>query len=353
MPDTHAGAGAVIGFTAKMNDYIIPNVVGVDIGCGVNAIPLRGIYELNFPELDKFIKTNIPSGFSIRSAEEKMPNKMLPEDALGKELLDKVYSVTEQTGQGRQRVLGSVGTLGGGNHFIEIDRTEDGELWLLIHSGSRNFGLKTATYYQNKASDLLKQFFCGADAYKGLEYLPINLGGKEYLEAMKIAQEYAAINRKVMSELIMSYIYRGVSTARWADNIVIESVHNYINFEDSIIRKGAVSAHEGERLVIPFNMRDGTMVCRGKGNKKWNYSAPHGAGRILSRHQAKNNLKLEDFHSVMDGIYTTTANESTIDESPMAYKDKNKIIEAVAETVDIEFFMKPVYNFKAGDEDTK
>jgi tRNA-splicing ligase RtcB (3'-phosphate/5'-hydroxy nucleic acid ligase) len=189
--------------------------------------------------------------------------------------------------------------------------------------------------------------FINENIYKGLEYLPLDLGGKEYLEAMKVAQQYASLNRRVMAKLIVGWILGNDCHDTLPS---IETIHNYISFEDNIIRKGAVSAREGEHLVIPFNMRDGVMVCRGKGCKKWNYSAPHGAGRILSRHKAKDTIKLEDFQNTMKGIYTTTANDTTIDESPMAYKDKDIIIEAVAETVDIEFFMRPVYNFKAGGE---
>ncbi len=340
MPDTHAGAGAVIGFTAKMNDYIIPNVIGVDIGCGVNAYPLDNT-TIDFEALDKFIKKNIPSGFSIRS-EVGMDDAVYQH--LPKGFAAKVRETAGKTGQDIDRALCSFGTLGGGNHFIEIDKTDDGQFWLVIHSGSRNFGLRVATYHQNKAKELIKQMFMGADAYKGLEYLPMDLGGKEYLDDMKIAQEYATHNRAIMAK----HLIDGFFKSEW--HIPVISIHNYINFEDKIIRKGAVSAHGNERLIIPFNMRDGVLICRGRDNKKWNYSAPHGAGRILSRRQAKDTIKLEDFQSAMEGIYTTTATKATIDESPMAYKDKDVIVKAIAETVDIEFFMKPVYNFKAGGE---
>jgi len=342
MPDTHAGAGAVIGYTAKMNEYVIPNVVGVDIGCGVLAYPL-GITDIDFKKLDQFIKKNVPSGFNIRSTDEKMIIGKKPRDYF--RTADDVLDLAGKTGQEREKVIGSIGTLGGGNHFIEIDKTDEGQFWLLIHSGSRNFGLRVANYYQGKAKELLKTMFVGADAYKNLEYLPVGFGAEEYLEAMRIAQDYARLNRGVMAQVIMNFF----GESAW-NSEAIETVHNYINFEDKIIRKGAVSAHEGERLVIPFNMRDGVIVCKGKGNKKWNYSAPHGAGRILSRRKAKETLSMEEFKSVMEGIYTTTATKDTLDESPMAYKDKDVIIEAIQETVEIEFFMKPVYNFKAGGE---
>ena len=342
MPDTHAGAGAVIGYTAKMNEYVIPNVVGVDIGCGVLAYPLE-VTDIDFKKFDQFIKKNVPSGFNIRSTDEKMVIGKKPRDFF--RTADDVLDLAGKTGQEREKVIGSIGTLGGGNHFIEIDKTDDGKFWLLIHSGSRNFGLRVANHYQGKAKELLKTMFVGADAYKNLEYLPIGFGAEEYLEAMRIAQDYARLNRGVMAQVIMHFF----GESAW-NNEAIETVHNYINFEDKIIRKGAVSAHEGERLVIPFNMRDGVIVCKGKGNKKWNYSAPHGAGRILSRRKAKETLSMDEFKSSMEGIYTTTATENTIDESPMAYKDKDVIIEAIQETVEIEFFMKPVYNFKAGGE---
>jgi tRNA-splicing ligase RtcB (3'-phosphate/5'-hydroxy nucleic acid ligase) len=351
MPDCHAGAGAVIGFTSRFNDYVIPNIVGVDIGCGVLGINLgRTVFasDQDFERLDRFIKANIPSGFNIRSISEKMVNNLRPEETVDDDLLSSVLEVITETGQDRSRVIGSIGTLGGGNHFIEIDHNvSTGEDWLLIHSGSRNFGLRVAGHYQDKAKDLLKKMFINENIYKGLEYLPLDLGGKEYLEAMKVAQQYASLNRRVMAKLIVGWILRDDCYDTLPS---IETIHNYISFEDNIIRKGAVSAREGEHLVIPFNMRDGVMVCRGKGCKKWNYSAPHGAGRILSRHKAKDTIKLEDFQNTMKGIYTTTADDTTIDESPMAYKHKDIIIEAVAETVDIEFFMKPVYNFKAGGE---
>jgi len=342
MPDTHAGAGAVIGYTAKMNEYVIPNVVGVDIGCGVLAYPLE-VTDIDFKKFDQFIKKNVPSGFNIRSTDEKMVIGKKPRDFF--RTADDVLDLAGKTGQEREKVIGSIGTLGGGNHFIEIDKTDDGKFWLLIHSGSRNFGLRVANHYQGKAKELLKTMFVGADAYKNLEYLPVGFGAEEYLEAMRIAQDYARLNRGVMAQVIMHFF----GESAW-NNEAIETVHNYINFEDKIIRKGAVSAHEGERLVIPFNMRDGVIVCKGKGNKKWNYSAPHGAGRILSRRKAKETLSMDEFKSSMEGIYTTTATENTIDESPMAYKDKDVIIEAIQETVEIEFFMKPVYNFKAGGE---
>ncbi len=343
MPDCHAGAGAVIGFTAKMNEYVIPNVVGVDIGCGVLAYPLN-VESIDFKALDNYIKKNVPSGFNIRSTDEKMVTGKKPKDYFGK-VDQNIFDLAGHTGQDISKVTGSIGTLGGGNHFIEVDQTDEGQYWLLIHSGSRNFGLRVANHYQGKAKELLKTMFIGADAYKNLEYLPVGFGAEDYLEAMQIAQLYAKMNRGVMAEVILKFFNQSAY-----DPNAIETVHNYINFDDKIVRKGAVSAHLGERLVIPFNMRDGVAICTGKGNSKWNESAPHGAGRILSRRKAKETLSMDEFKAEMEGIYTTTATPDTIDESPMAYKDKEVIVEAIAETVDIDFMMKPVYNFKAGGE---
>lgn len=340
MPDVHAGAGAVIGYTARMNEYVIPNLVGVDIGCGVDAYPLDNT-SIDFESLDNFIKKNIPSGFSIR-------NERGMDAAVFQYLPDGYAAVVRRlafkVGQSEDKALCSFGTLGGGNHFIEVDKTEDGQYWLVIHSGSRNFGLRVATFHQNKAKELVRQMFFKTDIYKNLEFLLMNLGGREYLEDMESAQKYAKLNRSIMATHLIEGFFQSEK------HLPVSSVHNYINFDDNILRKGAVSAHEGERLIIPFNMRDGVAICKGKGNKKWNCSAPHGAGRIMSRRQAKETIKMDAFESSMKGIYTTTATKETIDESPMAYKDKDKIIAAISETVDVEFFMKPVYNFKAGGE---
>lgn len=337
MPDCHAGSGSCIGYTAKMNEYVIPTVVGVDIGCGVNAYPLDNL-TIDFGALDKFIKKHIPSGFSIRS-EVGMDDAVF--NHLPKGFAATVRETAYKIGQDSDRAVCSFGTLGGGNHFIEIDKTDDGQFWLVIHSGSRNFGLRVATYHQNKARELSKQMFMGADAHKGLEYLPMEMGGREYLEDMKIAQKYAEYNRAIMAK----HLIDGFFKSRWY--IPVLSVHNYINFEDNIIRKGAVSAHAGEKLVIPFNMRDGVAICTGKGNKDWNYSAPHGAGRILSRSKAKKNISLAEFEKAIIGIYTTTATQNTVDESPMVYKNRDTIIDAIEDTATVDFLMKPVYNFKA------
>jgi len=343
MPDCHAGAGAVIGFTAKMNDYVIPNVVGVDIGCGVLAIELADVETIDLTKLDNFIRENIPSGFSIRDPQQKMICGATPNELVAYNMRASISDITLRTNQSFNKVVGSLGTLGGGNHFIEIACTDNGKYWLLIHSGSRNFGLKIAQYHQQQAKSLLKKMFAGADAYKDLEYLPVDNGGREYLADMMVAQEYAALNRILMGEIITGKFF-GLPFATLNS---IDTVHNYIKPKDRIIRKGAVSAHEGEKLIIPFNMRDGSMLCTGKGNSKWNYSAPHGAGRILSRKKAKATLDIAEFTSEMKGIFSTSISEDTLDESPMAYKDKDIIINAIEETVTIDAFLKPVYNFKA------
>jgi RNA-splicing ligase RtcB len=326
MSDTHAGAGAVIGFTAKLNDYVIPNVVGVDIGCGVLAVKLN-VPKIDFSAFDTYVKENIPAGFK----HHQKPHYLFTNAS-------DISDVCSLIKEDYSKVWCQLGTLGGGNHFIEIDKHDD-NYWLIVHTGSRNFGLKVASYYQSKARELCQKML--VDVPKGLEYLPLDLGGKEYLRDMRICQEFARTNRESITEKLLGFF-----RCEYSDRI--ESVHNYIG-EDNIIRKGAVSAKENERLIIPFNMRDGVAICTGKGNKKWNYSAPHGAGRIMSRNQAFKELTNEQFNQDMNGIYTTTANDNTLDESPRAYKCKEVIIEATKETVDIDLFMKPVYNFKASE----
>ncbi len=335
MPDCHKGKGSVIGLTMKLNDYIIPVLIGVDIGCGIESYCLGNI-DIDYVQLDRFIRKNIPSGYKVH--EKLIVNTC--HDAFG----NLIYQVCQKTEQDYNRVLRSIGTLGGGNHFIEVDEDPQGRKWLTIHSGSRNFGYQVANYHQNKAKELMKKMFIG-DAYKELEFLPINEGGEKYLEDMKIAQKYAEMNRYVMMSKIVGDFFK-----MRLDNDYIKSIHNYINFKDKIVRKGAISAHEGERMVIPFNMRDGIAICKGKGNSKFNYSAPHGAGRVMSRTRAKELITLEEFKECMEGIYSTSVNKSTLDEAPQAYKDKDLIVRNITETVDIEFFMKPVYNFKAQEK---
>ena len=326
MPDTHAGAGAVIGFTMPLNDYIIPNIVGVDIGCGIESYCL-GEVDIDFSELDKFVRGNIPSGFAIR---DKASNQLFPK------IKEKLDLLAKKVGMDAARAFTSIGTLGGGNHFIEIEIDSTNRKWLTIHTGSRNFGLQIATYHQNKAKAYMKD-----NSYKGLEYLHIDEGGAEYLEDMKFAQLYAENNRQVIASKLLNYF--SVNNPEET----IKSVHNYINFEDNIIRKGAISAYAGQKLVIPLNMRDGVIVGVGKGNPGWNYSAPHGAGRVLSRSQAKKSVDLRDYQKSMKGIWSSCVNLSTIDESPMVYKPMDAILETIGDTIEIIDILKPIYNFKA------
>jgi RNA-splicing ligase RtcB len=334
MPDCHAGAGAVIGYTAKMNSYVIPNVVGVDIGCGIEAFNL-GQIEVDFAKLDVFIRENIPSGFHIRDNEIQI-------DGVLRNNIQKVCICCGMKAN-IDRVLRSIGTLGGGNHFIELDKDAKNNLWLIVHSGSRKFGLDTAVSHQQRAKELMIEMFLGASAYKDLEFLPIDKGGQQYLDDMKVAQEYAAVNRYHMARIIIEEFFK----QEYSKLESVKSVHNYINFSDNILRKGAISAHEGERVIIPLNMRDGTIIGTGKGSAKWNMSAPHGAGRIYSRSRAKRELQLDEFQKEMVGVWSSCVSKDTLDESPMAYKDKQKIIDAIGESVTIDFIMKPVYNFKA------
>lgn len=330
MPDCHAGAGSVVGFTAKLNEYVIPNVVGVDIGCGIYSYNL-GKLKPDFPSLDNFIRTDIPHGFNIRNdvySENGEYNKF--EEELG-DLIDLLEL-------DKSKVEKSAGSLGGGNHFIEFGEDDNGDNWLTVHSGSRNFGLQVATFFQKRAKDLMKESNHAVPS--GTEYLPMEAGGKAYLDAMRIAQNFAHFNREIMAEQIIRFLRVEVKNA-------VFSVHNYIDFSDNIIRKGAIRAYEGEKVVIPFNMRDGLIIAKGKSSQKWNYSAPHGAGRIMSRKQAKKNVNLHDFSYTMKDIYTTCMNKNTLDEAPFVYKDKEIILNNIKETVDVELWVKPKYNFKS------
>jgi len=327
MPDIHAGAGCVIGSTFEIGDIVIPGVVGVDIGCGVLAINL-GKIDIDFSALDNFIRNNIPSGFSVNNNIEA---DVKIDSGIGKRMLDIAVKIELDYG----RDVRSLGTLGGGNHFIEIDKDENNNKWLLIHSGSRNFGLKIANYHQKKANES-----CGGKM-EGLAYLSGDMAD-EYYEDMKVAQEFAILNRVTMSKKIIDYLE--------VDSIEkIESVHNYINFDDGIVRKGAISAKEGEPVIIPLNMADGAIIGTGKGNEDWNFSAPHGAGRLMSRSKAKETINLEDFQKVMDdaGVWTSCVSKSTLDESPFAYKNADDILRYLEPTVDVTHRIYPIYNFKA------
>lgn len=323
MPDVHAGKGCVIGFTATNFKNVIPEIVGVDVGCGVRVVCL-GKQEIDFEKLDNVIHKNIPSGRSIHQKAIKDFN------------LDDL--ITSLTPQSRSRIKQSLGTLGGGNHFIEIDEDDKGNKYLLIHTGSRKLGTDICQYYRDKMADRLH---LSDEAKKTQELIELDEElTTEYLHDMKIAQEYAAANRQCIAEQI-------IQAMDWCIQYEFESVHNYIDLEHSIIRKGAISAQKGELCVIPLNMRDGSIIGIGKGNEDWNYSAPHGAGRIMSRKKAKENISLEDFQKAMNGIYSTSICKKTLDESPFVYKEPKDIISPIQETVEIQTIIKPIYNFKA------
>lgn len=345
MPDIHSGKGAVIGFTATLGDKIIPNVIGVDIACGVLNVELGNIdtVDTDFALLDAFIRENIPSGYNIHSkrvSRHVMDNayarvrKQLKLDCLSGECVDKIEAVCRSTKQDRSRVINSLGSLGSGNHYIEVGESIDKIKYLSIHSGSRNFGLKIAQFHQTKAKNIKN--------YGELSYLE-GADAQAYLEDMKVAQIYAVWNRQIMAELITQHL--GIVFDEY-----IESIHNYIDFDRGIIRKGAVSAEKDQLLVIPWNMRDGFIIGKGKGNADWNYSAPHGAGRKMSRTVAKSTLSMEEFTETMAGVWTSCINQGTLDESPMAYKDCSKIEAYLEPSVEIITRVKPLYNFKASEE---
>lgn len=327
--DCHAGVGSVIGFTGTLKDKVIPNLVGVDIGCGVLACKLARPYcnpqRLNLKAFDDYIHQFIPSGFRGHPDESNMEQMTIPETERMREALSKLHAKIPL-----DSFWSKIGTLGGGNHFIELDKDELGDLWLVIHSGSRNFGLQVAKWHQNRAKEKNPGF-------KDQEFLCMDDGGREYLEDMFVAQEYAKLNRVVMTRIIAMYF----GGAPWEASI--ESVHNYISERDHVVRKGAISAYAGQGVVIPMNMAFGTIIGAGKGSEAHNQSAPHGAGRAMGRKEAKRKLNMADFQKSMFGIYTTTANEETLDEAPMAYKDPEEIMSVLGDTVEV---LKPVYNFK-------
>eukprot|EP01156_Anaeramoeba_ignava_P021671 Anaeramoba_ignava/c19516_g1_i2.p1 GENE.c19516_g1_i2~~c19516_g1_i2.p1 ORF type:complete len:421 (+),score=121.26 c19516_g1_i2:22-1284(+) len=343
MPDVHSGKSSVIGFTSTLSDYIIPNVIGVDIGCGVLSIDL-GPVEFEFSHFDTFIHEKIPAGFNIRDTavtKKKLQKimKTFEKETNIEDFLHDVKSIEKKISKkNKSTTMKSIGTLGGGNHFIELEK-EDGSknIWLTIHCGSRNFGLQVASYHQRKAKSLVGD-------KKGLEYLEGD-HAKEYLEDMKVAQKYAKLNRRTIAEQIISEFFQ--MEIEKLD--IVESIHNYIDFEDNIIRKGAISARKGERLVIPFNMAAGLIIGIGKGNQEYNCSGPHGSGRLLSRTQAKSQIKMSDYQKVMNdsNVFSSCVVLSTIDESPFAYKDTDTILKFIEPTVEIEKRLKPIYNFKA------
>ncbi len=372
MPDVHAGKGCVIGFTADLGDKVIPNIVGVDIGCGMLCVEL-GKIDLDLEKLDKVIHEVIPAGRNIRE-------HRLTEFSE----INELYCLREL--KEINKFNRAIGTLGGGNHFIEVDEDNQGNKYLVIHTGSRNMGKQVADYYQNLAIELCsgkeemyqkkeeiiktyKEQGRKSEIQKALKDLEKQyksnkpnlpnelcyLKGKYremYLHDMKICQKYASLNRlQIAKEIIINYftmIYIPDMYPPIMHNS-FETIHNYISFEGNIVRKGAISAKKGERVLIPINMRDGSIIAVGKGNDDWNQSAPHGAGRIMSRGKAKETFNLQEFEDSMKGIYTTSVNQSTIDEAPFVYKPMQEIIDNIRDTVEIENIIKPIYNFKASN----
>ena len=330
MPDVHAGAGCTIGTTMTIADKAVPNLVGVDIGCGMETTRLKEKW-LEVQKLDKVIGQKIPAGFAIRDKAHAYSKKIdlsaLRCAKAAKLKLDRAYN--------------SLGTLGGGNHFIEVDQADDGALYLIVHSGSRHLGLEVAKYYQELAYQLLSD-----EEKRGINRALAYLSGQaleDYLHDMRIVQQFAALSRQAMTDEILRAMKLDAEAS-------FTTIHNYIDTENRILRKGAVSAQSGEQLLIPINMRDGSLVCTGLGNPDWNQSAPHGAGRLMSRSDAKNSFTVSAFKKAMQGIYTTSVGAGTLDECPMAYKDMSVIVSQIGETVTIDQIIKPIYNFKAGGE---
>jgi len=358
MPDVHAGKGCTIGTTMTIKDKAVPNIVGVDIGCGMYTVNL-GRGEIDFEKFDEAAHF-IPSGFDVWEGRQ--------------EHFDLTRLFCYRNLENSRRIERSLGTLGGGNHFIEIDKSSDGTNYLVIHSGSRNLGKQAAEFYQGIAIDLAKgldEYFKQRDEIiktykeqgrrKEIQAALIELKKyrretnpvmpedlcflygeylENYLHDIEICQEFARRNREKIAEILLSRT--GIS-----GGASFHTIHNYIDTNEMILRKGAIAAHEGEKVLIPINMRDGSVLAIGKGNPEWNFSAPHGAGRIMSRSSAREHLSMEEYRASMSGIYTTSINEDTLDEAPMAYKSLDDIVDVISDSVEILEIVKPVYNFKA------
>ena len=358
MPDIHAGAGCTVGTTMTIGDKVCPNLVGVDIGCGMETVRLKE-KRMELQKLDKLIRAEIPSGFAIRSKAHRYANEIDLEELRCARHVDLL------------RAEKSMGTLGGGNHFIEANKDDEGNLYLVIHSGSRRLGLEIANFYQEAGFKALNSRKEESDALiadlkrqgrereiesvlRELKSRPVNIPKplaylegwllEDYLHDMAIAQRYADLNRKAMMDTLL----KGMGL-KAADRFT--TIHNYIDLEAGILRKGAVSAKAGERLLIPINMRDGSLICTGLGNEDWNCSAPHGAGRLMSRSEAKESFTVHEFKKQMEGIYTTSVGAATLDECPMAYKSMADILDNIGPTAQIVDVIKPIYNFKAGNGD--
>ena len=341
-PDVHAGKGSVIGFTATLGSKICANVVGVAIGCGVSLDRIKTKNHWAFEALDKAIREHVPSGFAVRkSIHPALKNGNSELGMLYAEIEDDLQAMSRKVGIDHDRVVNSIGSLGSGNHFGEVVSNLS-DMYLHLHSGSRGFGAKVAEWHQNLA---YRRHDAGGYP-QGTPKVLAWLEGDEaeaYKKDVIVAQKYATLNRKVMARVI-------ADAMGWDLKDHLESVHNYIDYDAGIIRKGAISAQDGEHLVIPISMADGVIIGRGKGNPEWNFSAPHGAGRLLARGEAKRRLNMEDFKSSMDGIWTSCVSTNTLDESPQAYKGKDFILERIGDTVEVLQVAKPVYNFKAGGE---
>ncbi len=360
MPDVHAGKGCTIGTTMTITDKLVPNLVGVDIGCGMETTVLKETH-IEPQKLDKLIRAEVPAGFAVR---EKPHRYMAQID------LTELYCYSHIHALHAEKSLGS---LGGGNHFIEVDKGGDGTLYLVIHSGSRHLGVEVANWYQREAYARLN----GSDEGSQKELIArLKAEGREkqiqseitklkatkrtsvpahmaycegelfeqYLHDMAIVQQFALLNRQAMTDVIVKGMH-------WHVKEQFSTIHNYIDMEHMILRKGSVSAQEGEILLIPMNMRDGSLICRGKGNPDWNCSAPHGAGRLMSRSAAKETCSMQEYKAQMQGIYTTSVSTDTIDECPMAYKPMEEILENIGDTVEVLETIKPIYNFKAGSDE--
>lgn len=374
MPDCHAGAGCVIGTTMTVTDKVIPNLVGVDIGCGMLATQLKE-ERINLPKFDSISQAEVPAGMRMRTRAHSLADEIDVTDLA-------CYKKTNcKLSEDVFRL--SLGTLGGGNHFWELDRDEEGHIWLVVHTGSRRSGKDVAEYYQRQAYEHLnvtgerykeilaqeREAFIEELKAQGREkeinkLLPAWQRARQkpeitvpyavawcegqlfddYIHDMKIMQEYAKLNRRIITEVILKKC-----KLHAVDQF--ETVHNYIDTDHMILRKGSVSARKGERLLIPINMRDGALICIGRGNDDWNQSAPHGAGRLMSRTEAKSSISMKDYRESMSGIYTTSVSKATLDESPMAYKPIDEIVANIGPTAEIISHIKPIYNFKAGDED--
>ncbi|MCT4612075.1 MAG: RtcB family protein [Clostridia bacterium] len=363
MPDVHEGKGCVIGFTADLGDKVIPNIVGVDIGCGMLTVKL-GKVDIDLKKLDEYIHENIPNGKSIN--QEKKADFI--------HILE-MLKILEFERSNLKKWNRAIGTLGGGNHFIEINVDEEDNKYLVIHSGSRNLGHVVASFYQKMAieyhqgfndeylkerEDIIKQYKNQGkrkEIKAALEELKVKyqkekqlpgavcyLEGEmrdKYLYDMAICQRFAELNRETMAKRILDYIFETT------DFDMFHTTHNYIDFDDNIVRKGAIKAAKGKEVLIPINMRDGSILAVGKGNEEWNCSAPHGAGRLMSRTKAFNSITFEEFEKEMEGVYSTSVTRKTIDESPMAYKSIDDIINNIGDTVGIVSILKPIYNFKS------